>query len=155
MYKKFQANGYSQEKIKKCTRPTQRNRHQQRKDSLFDWSSIFKVTSINDKFNGQFRKLIKKSNINFNIQVVTRPAPSLARQLNLGTDAFQSATNARAPSRIHWCVTPRTLYLTQPHALCAKTFTSAASRLLYTTELLKIFQPSRKTPIHVHATSCR
>ena len=75
MLMKFQANGYSCQQINRYTKNSRKCQQQRR-----DHSCIFKVPFISDQFNGQLKRLLKKSSLD--IRLVTQPAPSISRQLN-------------------------------------------------------------------------
>ena len=149
MYKKFRANGYSREKIRKYTRPRRHNQQQQCNDPSNDYSCIFKVPFISDKFNGQLKRLIKKSDLN--IQVVTRPAPSLVRQLNKNK-RFQVCNKRSCPIKDPTMCNATNVVYSATCSLCGDFYIGSTSPPLHN-RIAQHFQPSRKTAIHVHATS--
>ena len=144
MLMKFQANGYNCQQINRYTKNSRRRQQQRR-----DHSCIFKVPFISDQFNGQLKRLLKKSSLD--IRLVTQPAPSISRQLNKNK-RYQNCNLRSCPIQNPAICNATNVVYRATCSVCGQFYIGSTSPPFHK-RVAQHCQPSRRTAVHNHATS--
>lgn len=148
MTDKFRSNGYTSEQIKQHTKQRHRNQqHPEHNRKPFDSSCIMKVPFISNKFNGQLKRLVNKYALG--IQLVTQPAPSLARRLIKNKRHLQ-CNKRSCPIKDPQICNARNVVYKATCTICDKYYIGSTSPPFHN-RVAQHLQPSRKTAVHLHA----
>ena len=143
---KFQANGYNRKKVNQYIR---RSNSSTRKHQRHDQSCILKVPFVSDQFNGQLKRLIKKTSLD--IRIVTQSAPSLFHQLNKNK-RYQQCNRPSCPIQDPTLCNATNVVYQATCTVCGQFYIGSTSPPFHN-RVAQHLQPSRKTAVHNHATT--